>query len=132
MKKINNQIGTGVPVHPSSVPVHPAQKEAVAKVYRYTTNVYRYMLLVFRQKGFLTQNFVPFYMPNPPPLFTKPSPNLFSFSLKHPQVRLPLPGFPSLRPRFSCILLTDVVSYLKLLESIFVPSTTIHGLVWLV
>ena len=100
-------------------------------MYRYTTNVYRYMRLVFGQKVFLTQNFVPLDIPNPPPLYTKPNPNLFAFSHKHPQVRLPLPEFPSLRFRFSCILRTDVVSFLKLFESIFVPSTSIHGVGWL-
>ena len=62
---------------------------------------------------------MPFDIPNHPPLSTKPNPSLFTLSLKHPQVRLFLPGFPSLRPGFSCILRTDVVSLLKLLESIF-------------
>ena len=33
--------------------------------------------------------------------------------------------------RFSCILRTDVVSFSKLFASIFVSSTSIHGLVWL-
>ena len=120
-KKKKNQIGTGVQVHPPSVPVHPAQKEAVAKVYRYTTNVYRYMRPVFGKIGFLTQNFVPFDIPNSPPLSIKPNPSLFA------QVHLSMPGFPSLRPGFSCTLCTDVVSLLKLLESSF---GAIHYYTW--
>ena len=43
---------------------------------RVGTNVYRYMRLALGKKGFLTQNLVPFDIPNPPPLSTKRSPNL--------------------------------------------------------
>ena len=54
-----------------------------------------------------------------------------AISHKHSQARLHLPGFSSLRSSFSCIIRTNVVSFLKLLGSIFVPSTSIYGLVWL-
>ena len=58
-----------------------------------------------------------------------------ALSHKLSQARLLLPGFPSLKPGFSCILRTDVVSLLKLIESIVCYPRLymdLFGLFWLV
>ena len=65
-------------------------------------------------------------------LSTNPNPIFFALSHKHPRVCLPLPGFPSSRPRFFFgTHRTDVVSLLQILTRIFGLLIVIHGSVLL-